>query len=286
MDTDKQLYKLFAIAPAQLYALLNIPVPGPLRARSVAFKELETSSDLVIEPDDPLEPVRLIEFQGYRDKQFIPKVMLRCALFRMQFPSRPFRCHVIYLDRSFESVAVDDGGLFQPQVQDLQELWQQLAARFPDSPLLSVLHPLLAENEKELTATLEGDYERIQHSTQLTDQQRGAWLDVFHFWLMTRLQLSLEEIQEMVISKLPEVEELPWGKELKERWTSEGREEARADDLRNAIERVEQLLQCYEEMRRNAVLSDVAYGELKARAEKELHEHRENLKSLNGPSSD
>ena len=119
MDRDKQLYKLFAAAPAQMYELLGLRVPGPLWAHSQSFKELQTEADLVVEPAAEAEPARLVEFQGYRDKQFVPKVMLRCPLYRMQHPSRAVRCHIIYLDREYESAAVDDGGLSQPHVHVL-----------------------------------------------------------------------------------------------------------------------------------------------------------------------
>ena len=119
MDTDKQLYKLFVAAPAELYALLAIPATSDLRARAETFKELETAADLVVEPAHEKEAARLIEFHGYRDKEFVPKVMVRCGLYRLKHPHRPVRCHIIYLDREFESAAVDDGGLFQPDVKYL-----------------------------------------------------------------------------------------------------------------------------------------------------------------------
>jgi len=117
MNTDKELNQIFSVAPAELYTLLSLPLPGDVRARSETFKGLETSADLVVEPVQPDDntPVRIVEFQGYRDKQFLPKLMVRCGLYRMQNPHQSLRCHVIYLDREFESAAVDDGNLFRPQ---------------------------------------------------------------------------------------------------------------------------------------------------------------------------
>jgi hypothetical protein len=41
------------------------------------------------------------------------------------------------------------------------------------------------------------DHESIRQAAGLTDEQRQAWLDVFHCWLMIRLLLKLEEIRKM-----------------------------------------------------------------------------------------
>jgi predicted transposase YdaD len=282
METDKQLYKLFTAAPAQLYRLLGLPVPSDVHARAETFKDVQTEADLVVEPVEELEPARLVEFQAYRDKRFVPKVMLRCALYRLQHPARSMRCHVIYLDREFESVPVDDGGLFQPTVHYLPELLRQLTIQYPDSPLLSVLRPLVADSEATLIATALADHERIRQAPGLTDEQRQAWLDVFHCWLMIRLPLKLEEIRKM-IARLPEVEETPWGQELKERWTAEAQAkaaEARANDLRQMIRRRDEELKYYDELFRNGVLSEAAFRDLTARAERELQHYRADLERL------
>ena len=289
MDTDKQLYKLFTAAPAQAYFLLGLSVPEGLQARSETFKEVQTEADLVVEPAEEAEPTRLIEFHGYREKQFVPKVMLRCALYRMQHPARAIRCHIVYLDREYQSADVDDGGLFQPYIHYLPELFHQLKMRYPDSPLLSALRPLLAENEEELIATAGADYERIRQAPGLTDEQREAWLEVFHLWLMARLNCILKEIREM-ITKLPEIEDTPWGRELKERWTAEARAEAHAaraearaahaEALRHLVQRREQDLKHYAEMFREGVLPETAYRDLTSRAEEELQQYRADLAAI------
>jgi hypothetical protein len=193
-------WRLFTAAPAQLYLLLGLPAPQAVRARAETFKDIQTESDLVVEPAEEGEPARLVEFQAYRDKRFVPKAMLRCALYRLQHPARLLRCHVIYLDREFESAPVDDGGLFQPTVHYLPELLRQLTIQYLDSPLLSVLRPLVADSEAALIATALADHERIRQAPGLTDEQRQAWLDVFHCWLMIRLPLKLEEIHVSVSS--------------------------------------------------------------------------------------
>ncbi len=187
METDKQLYRLFTAATCRsctcCWVFPHRRPCGPVRRRSRTCRP-----NPIWCSNWPRKPNRRgwTEFQAYRDKRFVPKVMLRCALYRLQHPARPMRCHIIYLDREFESVPVDDGGLFQPTVHYLPELLRQLTIQYPDSPLLSVLRPLVADSEEALIATAMADHERIRQAAGLTDEQRQAWLDVFHCWLMIR----------------------------------------------------------------------------------------------------
>ena len=154
--------------------------------------------------------------------------------------------------------------------------------RYPDSPLLSALRPLLAESEEESIATAGADYERIRQAPGLTDEQREAWLEVFHLWLMARLNCILKEIREM-ITKLPEIEDTPWGRELKERWTAEARA-AHAEALRHLVQRREQDLKHYAEMFREGALPETAYRDLTARAEEELQQCRADLAAIENGS--
>ena len=169
--------------------------------------------------------------------------------------------------------------MFQPSVHYLPELLRQVTIQYPDSPLLSVLRPLVAESDGELIAAAVADQERIRQAAGLTDEQRQAWLDVFYCWLMIRLPLKLEEIRKM-IARLPEVEETPWGKELKERWTLEARAEACAEDLRQMIQRREEDLKHHEQLFRDGVLPEAAYRDLTVRLEREVQQYRAELEHL------
>ena len=275
MNTDKELNQIFAAAPAELYTLLNLPLPGEVRAHTETFKGLETSADLVVEPQPPDEatPVLIVEFQGYRDKQFVPKLMVRCGLYRTQNPHQAIRCHVIYLDREYESSAVDDAGMFRPLIHYLPDLVEQLQQQHPTSPIINVLHPLTAATEAELTSSVATDYDNLRVSSELSPEQRTAWLNVFHFWLMKRLKKSLEEIQNMLVTNLPEVEDLPWGKQLKAAWTTEGRVEGRVNELRQKAAQ-------FDELHASGDLTDAAYARQKPLLAKQLEELEAELQRL------
>jgi predicted transposase YdaD len=288
MESDKQIYKVFTVAPGALYMLLAQRAPGRVTARSEVYKALETSTDLTLEPDDISEPLMIAEFQGYLDESFIAKVMLRCALLRLKHPGRAVRCHVIYLRREFEWPTPDDDGMFQPRVHYLPDLVRQLEATDPDSPLVSVLRPLVVDDPRELTSAAAADYHRISGSPVLTPEQREVWLQVFYVWLMIRFENSLEELSKMVIAGLPPVEETPWGRELKERWTVEACKEARKegrDEGRDEgrAEEIERQLRKFAELRAAGELPESAYHRLREFAEQELLEIRAKPKA-NGDS--
>ena len=67
MKTDHQLYKLFRTKPSWFSALTGIGLPHGSKGKSIVFKELELSSDLVFEPSKKTDPHYVAEFQFYFD---------------------------------------------------------------------------------------------------------------------------------------------------------------------------------------------------------------------------
>ena len=239
METDIKFNQLFESAPHKLYDLLHLQYPGNVTARSVEFKTARTSADLVLEPADRSEPARVIEFQGYRSKRFIPNVMLRCSLYRRRHPNRPVRCDIIYLDESCESTAVNDGGMFTPTVHYLPNLISEIEESNPDSPLVSIMRPVLHDSVDYITKHLEHDVQVLKQTPELDEGQRTDWLDILQYALMTRFNRSHQEILTMLYGYLPNVEDTIWGQELKEEWTAEaeqqGSKKGRLQQLQDEI---------------------------------------------------
>ena len=67
MRTDKQLFQIFSNFPEWLFELAELPFPGHCVLRPFAVKSLERDADGVVIPDDPLQPITVVEFQCQRD---------------------------------------------------------------------------------------------------------------------------------------------------------------------------------------------------------------------------
>ena len=75
--------------------------------------------------------------------------------------------------------------------------------------------PLLARDEQELKSRAIGDVQQIKYSGQLSQHARQVLLDVFASWLLQRFKhLPRKEIEAMMLSELPSLEETMAGKEL------------------------------------------------------------------------
>ena len=77
----------------------------------------------------------------------------------------------------------------------------------------------------------------------------------------------------MLVTNLPEVEELPWGQQLKAAWTAEGRVEGRINELR------EQVVQC-DELHASGDLKDAAHARLQSLLTQQLEEREAELLRL------
>ena len=285
METDIKFNQLFESAPHTLYDLLRLRYPGNVTARSIEFKSVRTSADLVLEPNDQSEPARLIEFQGYRDKRFIPTVMLRCSLYRRQHPNRPVRCDIIYLSKSCECAAVDDAGMFTPSVHYLPDLIAEIEKTDAESPLVCIMRPVLYDSVEYITDHLEHDVYVLNHTPQLNESQRSDWLDVLHCALMTRLNRSHKEIRTMLHGFLPNVEDTIWGQELKEEWTAEGIKEGEIKQLRDEIRSYRDLLAQYDAMRQNGGMSEDIHEAVCRPIRERLESHQTELQRLESSGS-
>ena len=264
METDIKFNQLFESAPHTVYTLLHLPDPGPVSARSIEFKAVRTSADLVLEPVDKSLPARLVEFQGYRDTRFIPNVMLRCSLYRRRHPKRPVRCDIIYLRKDSECVPVDDDGLFVPRVHYLPDLVAAIEQTNPDSPIVCVMRSIVHDSADEISDKLHHDVQVIRQTNDLDAKQRAEWLDVMHCALVTKLNRPYMEIRNMLHGFLPNVEDTIWGKELKEEWTAEGKQEGIREGkqegeikrLNESIRSDRELLEQYDAMRSAGTMPD------------------------------
>lgn len=249
MQTDKELYELFASDPGELYELMNRPFPeSEVTVGPQQFKQVERTVDLMALPGDPQECSHIIENQGRRDDDLHSRGMISAGLFLAKFPNRSCEVHIIYLSRELDpySATTKSGRTrknpkeqpcpnFVPTVHYLDERLLELEQENPESPLLSVFFPIMAENEQELELNFQKHYNHLKQTKALPDAARRKWCMVFQLWMMRSLDKdNLREIEIMVGEHLPPIEETVWGQELIKLHTERGLEQG----LEKGLEKV------------------------------------------------
>jgi hypothetical protein len=212
MRTDKELFQVFAACPEWLFLLTGLPSPGPSTLRSVTVKELECRMDGLDVPDDPTQPLTVIEFQLQADAEIYLRIVTEMKEAQKQFPGRAVQ-GIIF----FKSWAMDPRTEPWTRVVHryvLREVLESLEAAQPDHPLVAAFQPLLAGDDQELAVQAVGYYRTIKRA-KLAHRARNALLEVFVSWLEQRFKsLGKKEIEAMLLEELPNLEDTQSGKEL------------------------------------------------------------------------
>lgn len=145
-----------------------------------------------------------------------------------------------------------------------------------NSPVLSVLYPILEPSDEELTRRAASRYSELENSPRLDSAHRQKWLDVFQSWVMHRLKLETEEFLKMIVH-LPDTEETVWGQQLKARWTNEGKIEG---ELAGEIQTLENLQRRLNELLATEKLPSGGHAILSAENEEKLAELRRKRREL------
>ncbi len=88
MKTDKELYRIFEVAPEWVFELAGLPSPGKSTLRSVTIKALERRADGVIVPEAPDQPLSIVEFQFQTDETIYRRTVVEMAAVQDAFPGR------------------------------------------------------------------------------------------------------------------------------------------------------------------------------------------------------
>ena len=79
MKTDKELYRIFEVAPEWVFELAGLPSPGKSTLQSVTVKALERRADGVIVPEAPDQPLTIVEFQFQADDTIYRRTVVEMA---------------------------------------------------------------------------------------------------------------------------------------------------------------------------------------------------------------
>jgi len=212
MHTDKQLYRLFQTEPAWLFELTRLPSPGPSVFRSVAVKALARTADGVIEPQEPTQPLTVVEFQFEADDTIYARLAGTMAALQIEHGMRPVQGLIIFRYPALDPQTEPWTRSVQPL--QLRELVDNLEAEQPNHPLVAVFRPVLLTNPETLEREAVQYYRQIRQS-ELPEPLKQTLVEVFLSWLEQRLpHLGREELQAMFVGELTPLEETKLGKEL------------------------------------------------------------------------
>lgn len=203
MKTDKEIYTLLGTDPAFLDILTaGIVIRGTYHFEAIDLKALERRCDGVLLPDDPSEPIWIIEFQAQADESIYFRLVTELGLLGQRHSGRIVRGQILFATEAIDPKTAPWHALSeQPdpplKVAYLDQILERLELTDPDHPLLAVFLPYRIGELERLRTEGPLAYQRIR-STPMPQQAQSNCLDVFWSWLMVRFKhLSHKEIMQM-----------------------------------------------------------------------------------------
>ncbi len=212
MRTDKQLLRIFETVPEWIFELTGLPSPGTSTLKSLIVKALERRADGVVIPEATDRPLTVVEFQFQRDATVYPRIVVEMALLQQSYQMRPVQGLIFFgyneLDPKTEPwTRVVRTYLFP-------DVLRQFEQSHPGHPLVAAFKPLVVEDDSELRRDAAAYYRTIRDS-DLPTFCKEALQEVFVSWLEQRFQyLGKKDMEMILLSELPELEETQCGKDL------------------------------------------------------------------------
>ena len=172
MKTDKELYRIFEVAPEWVFELAGLPSPGKSTLQSVTVKALERRADGVIVPEAPDQPLTIVEFQFQADDTIYRRTVVEMAAVQDAFPGRVVQGVIFFGYNSLDPQTVPWTQIVRSYV--LPDVLQEWERKQPKHPLVAVFKPLLAESEEVLRRQAAGYFRAITHSS-LTRPAKRRW---------------------------------------------------------------------------------------------------------------
>ncbi len=231
MNTDKQLFQLFAACPEWLFDLAGLESPGASELRSFTIKELERRTDGLIVPKNPKQPLTIVEFQFSRDETIYRRIVSEMLAAQEAFDGRAVRGLIVFGGRRCDPKTEPWTQIVQSVVID--EAVESLRKQHPQHPLTAVLQPVVESRTEVLESTAVESFRTIKHSS-LSQRRKEVLITVFMDWLAQRLPgKNREEIKAMLFDQLTPLEETQFYKDVvrigEERGRLEGRDRGRRE---------------------------------------------------------
>ena len=227
MRTDKQLFQIFAACPEWLFELTGLPSPGACWMTTFTVKSLEREADGLVVPEDPAQPLTVVEFQFQRDERIYTRLVTEMAAAQEAHGMRPVQGLILFGTTGLDPLTEPWSRIVRRIV--LQEVVPAFAREHSGHPLAAVFQPLVEENAQALETDAAHHY-RVLQVADLDERQRDVLLDVFVDWLGQRFRNKHKQELEMILFEdLPDPADTVWGRELIE--IGEKRGEKRAAHL-------------------------------------------------------
>ena len=220
MNTDKQLFQLFAACPDWLFELAGLVSPGASELRSFTVKELERRTDGLIVPKNAKQPLTIVEFQFSRDDSIYRRVVSEMLAAQAAFHGRAVRGLIIFGSRRCDPKTVPWTQIVQSIVID--EAVESLRQKHSRHPLTAVLQPVVEKRLDVLESTAVESFRIIKHSS-LSQHRKDILATIFMDWLAQRLPGKNQvEIKAMLFDQLTPLEETRYFQDLVRQGVAQG----------------------------------------------------------------
>ena len=212
MKTDKELYRIFEVAPEWVFELAGLPSPGKSTLRSITVKALEKRADGVIVPEALDQPITIVEFQFRADDTIYLRIVVEMAAVQEAYAGRVVQGIIFFGYNNLDPQTAPWTRVVRSYV--LPDVLREWERRQPEHPLVAVFKPLLAESEEVLQRHAAGYFRDIEQSS-LSAACKRTLEEVFVSWLWQRFRdKTKKEIEMILFGELPDLEETACGKDL------------------------------------------------------------------------
>jgi predicted transposase YdaD len=246
-SSDHELYQLFKAEPRFLGVFVEMKPNETYTFESVTFKSFQRQCDGILKSDNPDEATVIFEFQMQKKANIYARIISEMVMYHSEHITQKVRGVIVFKDRktdpgdqNWKPVAETCPGLLK--VLYLDEVYQDLKASQPESPLQAVFAPFV-ENDPNLIRRNARKWSQQLNQLPYTPEQRETFLKIFLSWLANSLpNLSEKELTKMT-SLAHDISHTRFYKDVLQKGKAEGKAEGREEGLlKGKIVQLQELL--------------------------------------------
>jgi hypothetical protein len=201
-SSDHEFYQLFKTEPRFLDVFIEMHPERSYTFESVTFKKVQRSCDGLLQSDDPDEACVIFEFQMQKKPNIYQRIITEMAMFQTQNPGKKVRGVIVFQDPEtdpdephWKRMATTCPELIK--VLYLNEIYEDLKQKKPNSPLQAVFAPFVEKDPKLIRQNAKKWSQQL-NQLPYNQQQRETILVVFLSWLVNCLpDITKKELKDM-----------------------------------------------------------------------------------------